>query len=1613
MKHHSIIRKYIYLLLAMLLAMPMSAKIVKPVDDLSNPYFEDVATRDSFINCKKPIWTSDWKDLPTDNPNENFADFVDHEKYGNMKFRRLRNRRALTGESCTVNKLINVVGVASWAKNLGAMTDEDLDNYAEINAVVKAGVTVDPMVSIRDMDNYYAKGTVAGFAIVAGSGSSVLSLEIIKALSIGFYRDGHLLGVRPVREGQDGTGLTLKLLQIPGSNDVCAVLTAESEWLFDEISLDCSGGVQANVANLYKVKYAFVGEANEFTITDGGVQKYNSFYDGEKKLDTKINMKGWNAVLLGLPFPFVSSEVKKMTNDDLEDAAAITPILSVGYQGGAKFMMNNATDPKAEAFEAGVEVGYCYTMDALLTLKAGAWVSLLLFDRNGKKVQEETISAQVLGLSLIQAGKGTVSVKSKVPFSGCEIRFLTVLSVDLGGIGIHYGFVKAPADVSHRCLINPTISSNICESQTSFKLRSNEHVSVTWTLVDAWSIGPSPKNILASTNVKVTPDGNVTNLEKGIYTFRATAQDGCYDETTITVGGFLEQDNQCGKPMVNTEGSEPQYDISKIYDTSGALLSISWTENKENILTSSTKTYARYVGGLGLADNLHIIGVRRKQGLMYDANPVRYEGEDDVAYKQRVSPKRVGFVVEASAKVLNLQALQFLQIRCYHEGKEVYRHLIDENNAISADVAGADRVQKIRYSIEIPDKVKNKPMQVDEIQLWKCGVLDLSGSELRIYYAFIEDASADCSSPLACGSLVLSNKNTHTTINADATVFGAGVAVIALDDNLSHLVDDDLDTYMAINNTVTVGTGQTIAVRMGRNLDYHHQLGIVIDNKTFLAAVEVGNWLTVYTYRDGKPTGEKFTDWSVIGAGVAGYGDKNILFFQPKITYDEVRFDVANIVGALKVQKFYGMVVRGDINNNGIPDCKDDCSCVPGVDDIEVNSVCVGDIVNVSATGNTGTKYYLYFGDKHAGTNGVVEIESTSDTYDNIQYSYTTVEPGEYQLSFFDGSGTPLSSVVYKVHPLQTRWLTTATTADWNKWDNWSNGSPYCCTNAIISSDAKIFPVLGTVNQPADYCCKDIFFEPRSAVDNTPSLNYRKAWVELELMPNRYYNLSAPLKQMYTGDMFVPKDASAKYFEPLTEGNCLENRFDPSIYQRLWKATVTGKIVVKNRKGGLVLKDETLGVVDGEWSHNFNAVARPYGYGEGFGLWVDNGSLPEAQPFRIRLPKEHAKYFYYTDYDQEKVSDETLPKKVEDAYRFVYEEDNEDNKTLEYKYKQGGEDITENRTVYVGQSQYTITLKADEPTNTFLMGNPFMSRVNIKKFFEGNSNVGSIRVETPEDEQTITKVGDNIVSTGSLINIEPMQSFYVNTNGDASTEALLVFTPDMIGGVKKAADKGETGKDETGSGEKPKALRVCVESMKTRSKSASLLMLPMSTSDDDVAVVTLMDGEVKPNVKVFGVSNSNAYDIMPLHDVVPLGIYLNGKDSISIELRPAYAMDADEYVLHDNLTGEDYQVGSSVVVANAETSLGRFVIRKRGYADEPSSDLFDGISIMQEGQFVVVRSGADNLKSIEICDIAGRQIDKAQAEASSQLRVKIASGIHIINVETASGKSRSYKMMFN
>ena len=61
------------------------------------------------------------------------------------------------------------------------------------------------------------------------------------------------------------------------------------------------------------------------------------------------------------------------------------------------------------------------------------------------------------------------------------------------------------------------------------------------------------------------------------------------------------------------------------------------------------------------------------------------------------------------------------------------------------------------------------------------------------------------------------------------------------------------------------------------------------------------------------------------------------------------------------------------------------------------------------------------------------------------------------------------------------------------------------------------------------------------------------------LTPERYYMLSAPLKSMVTGDMFIPVVGNPSPFTSLNASNTSQNRFNPRIYQRLWASDAKGQ----------------------------------------------------------------------------------------------------------------------------------------------------------------------------------------------------------------------------------------------------------------------------------------------------------------------------------------------------------------------------------------------------------------------------------------------------------------------
>lgn len=1560
--------------------------------------FDSPELRDSLSLKGRPIYYNDAARMELDGTVETGGYLPEG---GWLEYHYLKNRRAFTGESCAINKMISTVGVGSWTSNLGNLLNDDLDDYCEFNAVAAVGATVDPIVSVRDRSCYYAKGTEAGFCIVAGSGNAVLSLDIIKAMVIGFYRDGQLVGTQPVKEGQNGSGVTLSLIQIPGSDDACVCLTADAPGVFDEITLDFAGGVTVSAGQILRIKYAFAGKSTEFSITkspvNGSVVYDNNVRTPFQKYDVKNEnvdldyVKGWNPVLLGLPFPVVNSELEKFINSNTDDYISLTPIIAIGYQGGAKFMMKDTAQTGREVYEAGTEVGFQYTMGAALALKAGAWINLVLFDRNGNKVQEETVTAEVLNLSLAQGGASSSALISSVPFSGAEIRFLTTLGVDVGGIFVHYAYVREKADIRHHCPINPSASTSLCEEQTSFQLQSNPDVSVSWTIVSQPTGG----------NATVSASGYVTNIDvAGDYVFRATASDGCYDEVILTSGGFGEESGECGTPMVNDVDNGTYEAVTIVSGSQGGLITIDKLKNADNIVSHDFNSYATYNGGLALASNEPIIGVKRTDALMYDA-----------LTETTSKGKRMGFVVESSIEGLNVDLLQFLQVRCYHNQKEVYRHVIDESNAVSADIGGSNKSQKVRYSITVPDIDDNgAPMQVDEIVLWSSGVLKLEGSELRIYYGFIEEAESTCNDPLGCSAQLLSYEDTHTTLDFDMMQSGSAIVVANAVNDLDNLVDDDPDSYISLANSVSVGSGIPIAVKLGRTLDYRHQLGIIMDNKTFVAGINAGSWLTMETYYNGVATGEKFTDWNAIDANVAGYGDKNILYLQPKYMYDEIKITIAKTIAALDIMKFYGIFIRGDIDNDRVPDCQDPQSCSSNVRDITVSDVCVGDEIYVSAIGIVGADYSISFSEPGIG----IYKNIKADEHGIIEKWYKTQKPGMYQMVFYDGSGKPLASQSYAVHPLETTWLKTASNSDWNKWDNWSDGTPYCCTNVIIPSDAVNYPDLsGNVVNGDEYCCNSIHFEPRAEINDVTKLNYDKAWVELELSANRYHLLSSPLKKMYTGDMFIPASMngihSGAYFTALDADLSPENRFDPTIYQRLWYSSAKDRNWSTGSNPYTTLGMEDIdGLNITKWSQNFNHLAYEYQPGTGFSLWVDNGRLPDNTKFRIRLPKMHTTYNYYSDFDQTKIDGiyETIVR-TEDGNdvsgRFIYETSADNNLSFSKTVAQkNSEDIRYERTVYTGVLPYTVTLHAEESTGHFLFGNPFMSSIDAREFIKGNSDaISGFMVYDGNTTSTLRsdETSGSYVETTDITVIAPAQSVFVISK-NKSADLTLTVTEDMLKAAKPATDGNMNG---------VQALRI---SVRDGSLQSSVMFVNREAS---VTNEVLLDNEVAPKLSIFAVDKGAAYDIIPISDSIPLTLIKQQADTVTLEFHAFNGFNRDDYRLKDMVSGETYPLDNAVTLPLfTSASAGRFILVKQnavtainGMENEAATAVF----VEAADNEVVARSVGAAISNVRIYDISGTLITYKDGEGSHEVVVDTTSGVRIVSVTTDDGATSSYKLL--
>lgn len=1559
----------------------------------------------------------------------------------------LGGRRALVGPGCVVNQFASNIQLLSGISGLENLVDEDLDNFATFTTGVAVGVTEQPLFSVKDMNHTYAAGTEAGICMVSSESGGLLSLSVIQLFTIRAYNNGKLIATYPVSSGQAGSGVGLDLIKIPGTDNMAVNLTCTPEEDFDELYVDISGGLDVSVIKELKFKYAFVGKPRQCLLTTNGLKQYAKLTGqaGEDGAGAVLKPRG-AAVPVLIPFPIIDSELNKMVDDDLSNSCSVTNIVSIGYKGAAKLstdpdeplcgITNDSPNPTV-VFPAGSEVGFVYQNAAALNLKLGNYVEIKVFNTDGT-TQTERVEAGVLSLTVAEGGKMTSSVIAKKEFYAAEIAFYTAVSANLGNLGVYYGFVNETPEVPHRCPINSSVNAEICDVQSTYQLLSNPALAVEWKLVSAKEYGTDKD--LPEGSVTVTPSGKVTFYDvdgkniPGEYVFEATSV-GCTHtpkctEYVMIRRGIVSYDAGCSEPIFNDDSQNNHELSTDIYGSSGALISISDLKNAENILDKDFNNYASYTGGLSIASNIRVVGVKKKEGI-FTVSSEKEGGKVN---------KRIGFIVESKSTFLNADVLQFFQIRCYHDGQEVYRKLIDETNAVGVGLIEGDQSQKVRFSIEVPayDEDGN-PIEFDEFMLWTAGVLKLDISVLNIYYSFIEDASFDCGNPLKCAETI--SVDNGATAYPDMKFQTASIAGVV--QNLGYLIDNDLDSYFLYQNTVQAGSGMVVSVKLGKTLDYRHQFGIIMDNQTFLAGVGLGTWMTVETYYNGVATGDKFDNWGVLGLDVIGYGDKSYLINNPTRNFDEVRITFAGIANVLNGYKLYGLFIRGDKNLNGIPDCMDpDTNCAEDLG-LSTSKVCVGEEITLSGQVqgvDNDYKIIVYApeqmieGKTSEGKDTLVSFRDTvlvgSSSF-SIKIPSSTAGTG-LNIMVYDETGRYLDGITYTVHPQQTEWRQTPLSTDWNEPNNWvGNVNPYCCTNVIIPDGASRYPVLPTLEPvqsedgtevpvPADtYCCDGIYF--KSSVDadednpaqivNVPELAYNKAWVDVRMMPNRYYMFASPLMNTYTGDLFVPADMNGiqkgMEFEDLTQENAPQNRFNPSVYQRMWKTNpqvrllddivYNGNAENRTEKWGNAGM-ETQGKL-ADWSRIFNSLKEPYSDQKGFSVWVDNGNLSADNPVIIRLPKQHVRYNYYT-------SDGILLPEKDEALdranntRFIYEEGKGTIPAAYESKKVGG--------LFDSAGKLTLRMQTESAGKSFVTSNPFMSDLDIQTLLKDNPRILTLRrydgnayisyVYDKNTQSLLTNSSEDLNRQNIKNVIHPLEAFFVDmaVDGDGGTSDEIVLSRDMMLNTVSQEKVSQT--------REVPLIRIQAEASRKR---ASVVL---ADSTLNLQVETLLDSEVKPTMALFAAVDNTAYDLVRMtKKEIPLGILLSKKDSVVLHFEATEGMDFSEWELIDVASGQVYPTDAPVALNQLGSSIGRFILRSSSDR-EPEKNHRTYVEYVGNGQ-IRVAALADTIQSVAVYTMAGTLCSKVHSNAMTAMLEVSQNEPVLIKVVMDSGHVDTYKMI--
>lgn len=533
------------------------------------------------------------------------------------------------------------------------------------------------------------------------------------------------------------------------------------------------------------------------------------------------------------------------------------------------------------------------------------------------------------------------------------------------------------------------------------------------------------------------------------------------------------------------------------------------------------------------------------------------------------------------------------------------------------------------------------------------------------------------------------------------------------------------------------------------------------------------------------------------------------------------------------------------------------------------------------------------------------------------------------------------------------------------------------------------------------YQSKDLVVQSGGELLHAERLDYKKAWVEYALTPDRWYTLGSPLRQSYAGEWYAPNNDACQatpYFKDVTYNTTDYHRFAPAVYQRSWdKAKSTlyylDTYSAENPQTANV-KTTTENIYQAaNWSAVYNDVREAYSQG-GFSVKV-NGVGIGAQKYTkslFRLPKEDTAYGYYTELN--KTDEQTYP--VDRTYHHMLATD---------QLKSG--------------TELTVTLRNENANNRFfLVGNPFACALDLNEFFTVNAaqlNGAKYWVLTAGGQEGAMRqpnagewISVNGTTEAALASLPSGQGFFVE--GKEGTNTInLKFTADMQTSLHTSGTLLRA--PAIGRAEAP-MLRIRA----SRSGQGSEALVVKDTTAvngyeaaEDMQL--LLDNSLQEIPMVYTLAGNRTSTINRRRSLwrVPLGVLSNSEAPVQLTFSGMRSF-GETLSLLDSQTGAVTPLRGNgnadcVKVEVPGVTTGRyFILSSERPSLEDEQDFTQPLIQADNGSVTISSSAAHVLTYVRIVAADGRTVYKLTPYVS-RLSLKLPTGVYVVEARTDEGES--------